>query len=153
MNRVVRNTQVDDWMDTFGTRTFPCTIRNVELFVCKQGSGRLIGLFGGRSNNHFLDYERLTKELWQIYRDFKIPGISATFELPYISERFDDVENNLYTGANDAVRESLERHLDDRHDLYQNLPYHLEAIEAAFGINAAAVGDYVIMASLVYVNG
>lgn len=74
----------------------------MRLLITLHQPGILVHIFGTRSLNGFLDYDRLSDNLIKRFQSSKKQQSSRDWE--YIAE---------------IIRE------DDRHDLYQNLPYYM----------------------------
>lgn len=87
---------------------------------------------GGRSYNKFLDYSLFAIKLNKIYNDHSSPGVDNKWE------RMEDAITNLLA--------------DDRHDMYQNVPYELEDVAETLGDNQEGFWADVVDAMIDCIN-
>jgi hypothetical protein len=101
-------------------------------YMDKRFFGLCSQYLGGRSYNKFLDYSLLAIKLNHIYNKYWTPGV-----------------DNKWESMRSAILNLL---ADDRHDMYQNIPYELEEVAETLGDKQGEFWSDVVDAMIECIN-
>lgn len=129
---------------------FLLTLSAVRTYQEKYGVGQLVELFGGRSNNHLLNYEKMSVYLCYSLHRMGVTELTPSDVVPCASDHSDMYITEWWKedSVDPNVVEALTRHLDDRHDLYQNLPYYMADLGRRYRFDHNLVTDNAILYGL-----